>query len=68
MIQTHPTDSTDPRKKIGEIAALLAAALLRLQDRKSSRLSQCHEENPLDCEAVIDGHVRQTGKELPHEK
>lgn len=51
-------------EEIAELASILATGLQRLCERKSSRLSHCKEENPLDCEAVIEGHVRQNRKEL----
>lgn len=52
------------QEELAELGALLAAGLQRLLERKSSHLSRRSEENPLDCGAVIEGHVRQNGKEL----
>lgn len=56
--------SPQKRAELVELAGILAAGLQRLLERKSSRLSRCNEENPLDCAAIIDGHVLQNGKEL----
>jgi hypothetical protein len=48
-------DSSD---HLTEIAAILAAGLLRLSERKSSQKSRGTAETPLDCGAVSGGHVR----------
>jgi hypothetical protein len=57
MIQNQPADSAEAIEKLGEIGALLAAALLRLQDRKSSPNSAGNRDKSLDFEAVSHGHV-----------
>lgn len=64
MIQPRRADSADTSEKLGEIGALLAAALLRLQDRKSSQNSTAYRNNPLDFEAGSDGHVANPPREL----
>ena len=48
--------TTDRLDGLTEIAALLATALLRLQDRKSSRISAENRDNPLDLEPGSHGH------------
>ena len=50
--------------KLSELAAILAAGLQRLLERKSSHLSRCSEENSLDCGTVVEGHVARNCKEL----
>jgi len=54
--------TTDRDQELAEIGALLAAALLRLQDRKSTQISARNRNNPLDFGAGSDGHV---GENLP---
>jgi len=49
------TDSPE----ISEIASLLAAALQRLSERKSSQLSSGEPETLLDCGMPFEGHVQQ---------
>jgi hypothetical protein len=56
--------TTDRDHELAEIGALLAAALLRLQDRKSSQNSTAYGNNPLDFEAGSDGHVAKNPREL----
>lgn len=51
--------TTDRDHELAEIGALLAAALLRLQDRKSTQISHQNRNNPLDFGAGSDGHVVQ---------
>ena len=51
-------------EKVVELAEILAAGLQRLIERKSSHFSNEKQENPLDCEAVIKGHVWQDIKEM----
>ena len=43
--------------ELAEIGALLAAALLRLQDRKSSQKSAENRDKSLDFGPVSHGHV-----------
>jgi hypothetical protein len=51
-----PVDiSTDER--LGEIADILATGLIRLQARKSSKLSRACGESSLDCAAHQSGHA-----------
>lgn len=64
MIPTITNDSDSTTTKVAEIGAILATGLQRLLERKSSHLSRCIEENPLDCHQVIEGHVRPNNKEL----
>lgn len=52
------------REEAAEVATILAAGLQRLLARKSSQISASNEENPLDCERVFEGHVRENRKEL----
>lgn len=58
------TQTTDNSDKLTEIGALLAAALLRLQDRKSTQISARDRNNPLDFGAGSDGHVAQNLSEM----
>lgn len=51
------TQATESSEKLTEIGALLAAALLRLRDRKSSQNSADYRNNQLDFEASSTGHV-----------
>ena len=64
MIQNQPADSAEAIEKLGEIAALLAAALLRLQDRKSSQNSARNRDNPLDFEPKLHGHVHRKYEDI----
>ncbi|QDM19120.1 hypothetical protein FNL55_26090 [Tardiphaga sp. vice352] len=56
--------TTDRHDGLTEIAALLAAALLRLQDRKSSRISAENRDNPLDFEPGSLGHVHRKCEDI----
>ena len=56
--------TTDRLDGLTEIAALLATALLRLQDRKSSRISAENRDNPLDFEPGSHGHVPREREEI----
>jgi hypothetical protein len=56
-------DSTSIERLL-ELSDILAIGLQRLMDRKSSPLSHRGEENPLDCDEVVEGHVRRISKEL----
>ena len=40
-------------ERLTEIAAILAAGLLRLQSQKSSPNTPCETDSPLDCEPVF---------------
>jgi hypothetical protein len=53
MLHARPTDSVASRERLGEIAAILAAGLLRLQSRKSSPNSPSETNSPLDCVRVF---------------
>jgi hypothetical protein len=46
----------NPTEHLAEIAAILAAGLLRLQSRKSSPNSPSQTDSPLDCERVFCRH------------
>jgi hypothetical protein len=52
----HP-DSMSAAERLDEIAELLAAALMRLQARKSSPLSAASGESLLDCAAHQSSHA-----------
>jgi hypothetical protein len=56
--------TSNPADHLAELAGILAVGLQRLLDRKSTHLSRSDEENPLDCRAAVEGHVRQNRKEL----
>jgi hypothetical protein len=60
MLATNSSDSHSGADRLGEISALLAAALLRLRSRKSSPNSPPETDSPLDCERVFGRH--ETGK------
>ncbi|MGY2915775.1 hypothetical protein [Bradyrhizobium sp. USDA 3262] len=51
------------QEDLAELGSLLAIGLQRLLERKSSPLSHRSEENPLDCDEVVEGHVRRNSKE-----
>jgi hypothetical protein len=53
MLATNSSDSHSGADRLGEISALLAAGLLRLQTRKSSPNSPSETDSPLDCEPVF---------------
>lgn len=48
---------TDSDNDIHEVAAILAAGLLRVLDRKSSRNSGTDANSPLDCAGASGGDV-----------
>ena len=56
MLATNSSDSHSGADRLGEISALLAAGLLRLQSRKSSPNSPSEIDSPLDCERVFCRH------------
>ncbi|MET4631210.1 hypothetical protein ABIB83_008271 [Bradyrhizobium sp. I1.8.5] len=47
-----------------EIAAILAAGLQRVLQRKSSLISQCEVETPLDCEPEFGGDVDRKSEDI----
>lgn len=47
----------NPADRLTEIAAILAAGLLRLSSRKSSPDLPARGDSPLDCEAAIRRHI-----------
>jgi hypothetical protein len=49
---------------IQEAAAILAAGLQRLLERKSSQKSYRIAETPLDCRARSEGHVRKKAEDV----
>ena len=53
MLHARPTDSVASRERLGEIAPILAAGLLRLRSRKSSPNSPSEADSPLDCGRVF---------------
>jgi hypothetical protein len=57
MLAILPADSDGSQKRIGEIAAILATGLLRLQSRKSSQDSTVEADSSLDCERHSGGDV-----------
>jgi hypothetical protein len=57
MLHTRPTDSVASRERLGEIATILAAGLLRLQRRKSSPNSAGEVDSLLDCGSGSGGDV-----------
>jgi len=57
MIPVLTSDSDETTSKIVEIAAILAAGLLRLSSRKSSRDLPIQGDSPLDCNGSIERHV-----------
>jgi len=57
MIHGRPTDSDEAQERLGEIAAILGAGLLRLHSRKSSSNSPAPGDSSLDCEGNLGGDV-----------
>jgi len=57
MLAVSPTDSDSAHQRLGEIAAILAAGLLRLQSRKSSPNLPAPGDSSLDCEGNSGGDV-----------
>ena len=57
MIHGRAADSHEAKEKVGEIAAILAAGLLRLQSRKSSPNLPAPSDSSLDCEGNSSGDV-----------
>jgi hypothetical protein len=57
MTAQHPDD-------LSEIAAILAAALQRLFNRKSSRKLHGSAETPLDCREPSEGHVGKRAEDI----
>jgi hypothetical protein len=57
MLANLPADSDSTQERVGEIAAILAAGLLRLQSRKSSPNSPAARDSSLDCEGIAGGDV-----------
>ena len=55
MLATSYSDSHQVQDRLGEIATILAAGLLRLQTRKSSPNLPSETDSPLDCEGVFGG-------------
>lgn len=55
MLHTQSTDSVASRERLGEIATILTAGLLRLKTRKSSPNSPTQGESLLDCEGPFGG-------------
>jgi hypothetical protein len=64
MIRDSQTDSPCGAENLGEIAAILAAGLQRLFDRKSTQKSHGVAETLLDCRALSGGHVRETSEDV----
>lgn len=50
-------DQMTPQERIAEVAEILAAGLMRLKERKSSRKSTCCGESSLADPAHPSGHV-----------
>ena len=57
MIHGRAADSHEAKEKVGEIGAILAAGLLRLQSRKSSPNLPAPSDSSLDCEGNSSGDV-----------
>lgn len=57
---------TDSRSSpaITEVAAILAAGLQRLFERKSSQFSPVQSETLLDCGAAFEGHVHRKAEDM----
>jgi hypothetical protein len=51
------SDLMKPAKRLDEVAEILAAGLMRLRARQSSRLSADGGESSLDCPAHQSGHA-----------
>lgn len=56
MNPLHP-ELMEPAERLDEVAAILAAGLMRLKLRKSSHLSTVSGESSLDCAAHQSGHA-----------
>jgi hypothetical protein len=56
--------TTKRHDELTEVAALLAAALWRLRDRKSTQISPHVGNSPLDFAAVSDGDVGENTPDL----
>ena len=54
---SNAIDQLRPIERIDEIADILAAGLMRLHARKSSRISADIGESSLDCAARQSGHA-----------
>lgn len=50
-------DLMEPAERLDEVAAILAAGLMRLNTRKSSYLSAVGGESSLDCAAPQSSHA-----------
>jgi hypothetical protein len=57
MLANLPADSDGSQERLGEIVAILATGLLRLQSRKSSPNSTVEADSSLDCERHSGGDV-----------
>ncbi len=58
------TDSDPNPCDIPEVAAILAAGLLRVLDRKSSRNLAGASNSPLDCDRQSEGDVARRAQEV----
>jgi hypothetical protein len=57
MMNALDPEQMTAAERLTEVADLLAAALIRRQERKSSPLSPDCGENSLDCSAPQSGHA-----------
>jgi len=57
MLKANAADSSDSLEHLAEIGEILAAGLMRLQARKSSRKSADFGESPVDLGGHQSGHA-----------
>jgi len=63
MQSISPTDSGEPNARLKEVTDILAAGLMRLQARKSSRIAPDRGESSLHFSAAESGDPAQIGRE-----
>jgi hypothetical protein len=59
-----PAENLSPAERLGEVAELLAAGLMRLRARKSSPLFADRGESLLDCLTVASGDPAMLSQEV----
>jgi hypothetical protein len=57
--------TTHHHDDLAELAAILAAGLLRVLERKSSQILPCEAKTPLDCEPRSGGDATVTSEVIP---
>jgi hypothetical protein len=67
MLHTQTTDSAAASERVGEIATILAAGLLRLEARKSSRKPTEFGESSLHFSPNQSGGVQPYSVEVSHD-